>query len=76
MSARSDTNAIYRRHNPSSYAGPHPLGGQTVREWVKEARAGWPKVPVPKDPAKAALKVAAKYAPDPWTVVEYGEQAS
>lgn len=60
MSARSDTNAIYRAHAVRPYNGrmaPHPLGGQTVAEWVREARAGWPRVPVPADPYKAACKL-------------------
>lgn len=62
MSARSDYNAVYRRHTPGGSTTPHPLGGQTVADWVAEARAGWPRVPVPKDPAKAAQKLAEKYA--------------
>ena len=52
---------IHRRHTtePGSL---HPLDGRTVAEWVREARAGWPKVPVPGDPAKAAQKLADKYS--------------
>ncbi|MEU3052255.1 hypothetical protein [Streptomyces griseus] len=49
--------------NPyGSYRTPeHILDGRSVAEWVAEARAGWPKVPVPSDPVSAARKVVAKY---------------
>jgi len=63
MTARADTIAVYKRHTnvDSPSRNPHPLDGKTVAEWVAEARAGWPKVPVPGDPAKAAQKLADKY---------------
>lgn len=64
MTARSDTIEIYKRHAVKPYYGPmppHQLEGKSVAEWVREARAGWPKVPTPKDPLKAALKLAEKY---------------
>ncbi|MFG3137655.1 hypothetical protein ACGFZA_15765 [Streptomyces sp. NPDC048211] len=41
---------------------PHPLDGRSVAEFVQEARAGWPKVPVPGDPRKAAQALAKKYS--------------
>ncbi|PRH79384.1 hypothetical protein C6N75_09885 [Streptomyces solincola] len=48
-----------------SYAvPPHPLEGRSVAQWVAEARAGWPKVPVPSDPYVAARKVLDKHAED------------
>ena len=42
-------------------SGPHPLDGKSVAQWVAEARAGWPRVPVPKDPHKAALRVLSQH---------------
>lgn len=51
---------IHNKFHPES--DPHPLDGRSVSEWVAEARAGWPKVPVPADPAKAARKLAEKYS--------------
>lgn len=61
-SSAAITKAIWKAHTPgSSYLGAHPLGGLTVAEWVKEARAGWPRVPVPKDPIKAAQRLVEKY---------------
>ena len=54
---------IYHAHNPyATQKDRHPLDGKTVSEWVQEARAGWPKVPVPRDPFKAAQKVTAAYS--------------
>lgn len=44
--------------------GPHPLDGLSVREWVTEARAGWPKAPkapTPKQARERALRLAAKH---------------
>lgn len=72
MSARSDYNAIWKAHNQHGRKVPHPLGGMTVREWVKDARRGWPRVPVPKDPYEAALKVAEAYGgPDNYWLESY-----
>lgn len=55
--------AIRDRHR--GYAiGPHPLDGLSVREWVAEARAGWPKAPkapTPKQAYERALRIAAKH---------------
>ena len=52
----------------------HPLDGKSVAEWVAEARQGWPRVPVPKDPLKAAQKVADKYnGPDNLFLAKYEE---
>jgi hypothetical protein len=46
---------------PNIAGNPHPLEGKSVREWVAEARAGWPKAPpAPKDPIAAAQKVLLK----------------
>ncbi|GGR51890.1 hypothetical protein [Streptomyces roseolus] len=43
-------------------SGPHPLDGRSVAEWVREARQGWPRVPVPSDPIAAARKVFERHA--------------
>lgn len=56
----AEAKKVRARHWRSS-RDPHPLEGKSVREWVAEARAGWPKVPVPKDPAKAAERLAKTY---------------
>lgn len=61
MTARSDTKKVRARHLPSYY-GTHPLDGHTVATWVAEARAGWPKVPVPADPVSAAERVMKAHA--------------
>lgn len=56
---------IYQRNWYASNHGPrekHPLDGLSVREWVAEAREGWPKVPVPADPYKAAQRVREAWA--------------
>lgn len=53
----------------------HPLEGKSIRAWVAEARAGWPRVPVPGDPLKAARKVAEKHAGDgPLSIMKYEEE--
>lgn len=47
--------------------GPHPLGGKSVREWVAEARRGWPR-PIPYNPSPTALKRLSEYADlEEWT---------
>jgi len=55
-----------RHHNGWTRAEREDLlDGQSVAEFVAEARAGWPKVPVPKDPVAAAMKVRDKHADHP-----------
>lgn len=55
MSDLSDRRKIHARHRMES--APHILDGYTVAQFVRTARAGWPKVPVPADPIKAQRKV-------------------
>lgn len=45
----------------ASPLGDHPLGGQSVAEWVAEARRGWPR-PIAYNPSPAALKRLAEYS--------------
>lgn len=66
MTPREEYNKIFKKSQGhgwrgDQFGGAHALGGLTVRAWVEVARKGWPKVPVPKDPHAAALKVAAAY---------------
>lgn len=60
----AEAKKISARHHSgwNAEARAHPLDGKSVAEWVAEARKGWPRVPVPGDPLKAALKVAQAHA--------------
>lgn len=75
----ADMTKIFRRHYNNDIPGglsraAHPLEGKSVRAWVAEARAGWPRVPVPGDPLKAAQKVAEKHSgTDSLSLMKYEE---
>jgi hypothetical protein len=77
MSAHSTAaKRIAQRHHNGYNAQEraHPLDGMSTAEFVRVARAGWPRVPVPADPLKAARKVAEKHAgTDVLSIMKYEE---
>lgn len=60
---RATVKRIAQRHHNgwNAQERAHPLDGMSTAEFVAVARAGWPKVPAPTDPYKAARRVLDKH---------------